>query len=125
MKKSVIVGMVMVFALALAGLCVAAVENGKLAVKAGDAIYVCNCGEKCPCETMGKKAGKCFCGKEMSKVTATKVEEGQVTFLLDGKERTMKTTGKFACACGPKCDCDFISQKAGKCSCGKEMKEVK
>ena len=36
-----------------------------------------------------------------------------------------KTTGKYACACGPKCDCDTISQKAAKCACGKEMKEVK
>jgi hypothetical protein len=125
MKKSILVVLAMVFSFVCAGLVMAAVENGKLVVKAGDEIYVCNCGEKCPCETMGKKAGKCSCGKEMTKVSVTKVEEDKATFMLDGKERAMKTTGKFACACGAKCDCDFISQKAGKCSCGKEMKEVK
>ena len=33
--------------------------------------------------------------------------------------------GKYACACGPGCDCNTNSQKTGNCSCGKPMKEVK
>src|SRR5689334_2368657 len=108
MKKSAIVTLVMVFALALASLSVAAVENGKLAAKAGDKLYVCNCGEKCPCETMGRKAGKCSCGKEMAEVTVTKAEAGKASFTLNGKERSMSTTGKYACDCGPKCNCDYV-----------------
>jgi hypothetical protein len=45
--------------------------------------------------------------------------------MVNDKEQAFKTTGKFQCACGPKCDCDTISQKPGKCSCGKAMEEVK
>jgi hypothetical protein len=44
----------------------------------------------------------------------------------EGWEKPMafKTVAKYACACGPKCDCDTISQKPGKCPCGTEMKKV-
>ena len=124
MKKSFIAVFAMVFALGVAGLTFAALDKGKIALKAGDEVYVCNCGEKCPCQTMGTKEGECSCGKELVKVTVTKVDEGKAYFQLAGKERSMKTTGKYACACGPKCDCDFISQKEGKCACGKELKKV-
>jgi hypothetical protein len=30
--------------------------------------FMCNCGEKCDCDAIGQKAGKCPCGKEMKKV---------------------------------------------------------
>lgn len=125
MKKSLMLLVALMFTLALSGLCAAAVENGKVSVKAGDSVYVCNCGEKCNCLTTAKKAGKCGCGKEMVKVTVTKVDPEKAYYQEGGKERSVATTGKYACACGPKCDCNFISQKAGKCGCGKELKEVK
>lgn len=125
MKKGLMLLVALMFTLALSGLCFAAVENGKLSVKAGDSVYVCNCGEKCTCLTTGKKTGKCSCGKEMVKVTLTRVDSGKAYYQEEGKERSVETTGKYACACGPKCDCDFISQKAGKCGCGMEMKKVK
>ena len=41
------------------------------------------------------------------------------------KPRAFSTVAKFVCNCGPKCDCDTISQKAGKCPCGTEMQAVK
>jgi hypothetical protein len=42
-----------------------------------------------------------------------------------GKPGVFKTMAKYACACGPKCDGDTISQKPGKCPGGTEMKQVK
>jgi hypothetical protein len=32
--------------------------------------------------------------------------------------------GKYVCACGPDCQCGAISDKPGKCGCGKEMKQI-
>lgn len=125
MKKGMLLLVVFVLTLTLSGLCAAAVENGKITVKAGDSVYVCSCGEKCTCLTTGKKAGKCSCGKEMTKVTVTRVDGGKAYYQEEGKERSVATTGKYVCACGPKCDCDYISQKPGKCGCGKELQEVK
>ena len=42
-------------------------ETSKLDLKAGSEIYACNCGEKCPCNTMSNNAGNCTCGKPMVK----------------------------------------------------------
>lgn len=101
--------------------------NPKPVFKVGDEVYACNCGEQCDCYTLSKKPGKCVCGKEMVKGKVTAVEEGTVTIKAEGwqKPRTFLTVAKFACACGPECDCDTISQKPGKCVCGKEMAPVK
>ncbi len=100
--------------------------TGKMELKVGDEVYVCNCGEKCPCNTMSRKAGKCSCGKDMVKAKVTKVEEGKAYVMAPGweKERAFKTTGKYACACGKGCKCNTISQNPGKCACGKKMKKV-
>lgn len=101
-------------------------EKSKLELKAGDEIYACNCGEKCPCQTMSNNAGKCTCGKEMVKAKVSKVEGGSAMLSATGWEnaRPFAMTGKYMCACGPDCKCDTISQEAGKCTCGKEMKKV-
>ena len=102
-------------------------EKSTMDLKVGDEIYACNCGDDCPCKTMSRNAGKCTCGKEMVKAKVTKID-GDVAMLSAAdwpKERSFPTTGKFMCACGTECNCDTISQSPGKCSCGKEMKEVK
>jgi len=117
------IAVVAVCTFGFAGLAAAA-EEGKVQLKAGDQVYVCACGEKCPCETISKNGGKCTCSKEMVKAKVTKVEKGKVTVSVDGKERTMSTTAKYSCACGPNCTCGTISQAPGKCSCGKEMKKA-
>lgn len=122
MKKVVSVALVLVLALAFA---VVAAEPGKMELKVGDQLYVCNCGETCPCDSMARKAGKCTCGKEMVQGTVTQVGEGTAVIKLAAGERTFKTVGKFACACGPTCDCGSISQNPGNCVCGKPMAEVK
>jgi len=123
--KNLFVALMTVVAVGMAGLTMAAVEKGMITLKAGDKINVCGCGAGCPCETMSRKEGKCTCNKDLVKATVTKVEEGKAIVMVNGKEQAFKTTGKFQCACGPKCDCDTISQKPGKCACGKVLEEVK
>ena len=124
MNRSLIATLVAAFVFILAGLTAAAVVNGKISLKPGDEVYVCACGEKCPCDGISRKAAKCSCNKEMVKATVTKVEEGKAMMMVNGKERAFNTVGKYTCACGAGCDCDTISQKAAKCACGKEMKKV-
>jgi hypothetical protein len=116
----VIVVSLVAVAMAIAG------EKSKLDLKVGDEVYACNCGEKCPCQTMSNNAGKCTCGKDMVKAKVTKVEGGTVQLTAAGwaAARPFATTGKYMCACGPECKCDTISQAPGKCTCGKEMKKV-
>ncbi len=99
---------------------------GKMELKVGDEIYACNCGADCPCNTMSRMPGKCTCGKDMVKAKVMSVGEGTVMLKADSwdKERSFKTTGKYACACGPDCKCETISQNPGKCPCGTEMKKV-
>ena len=74
--------------------------------------------------SLAKKEGKCGCGKDLVKTTATKVEKGKVFYKLNGKELSAPTKGKFACGCGEGCNCGSISQKPGKCGCGKDMVKV-
>ncbi len=122
MKKAVTVALALVLALAFA---VVAAEPVKMELKVGDQLYVCNCGETCPCDSMARKPGNCTCGKEMAQGTVTKVGEGTAVIKIASAERTFKTVGKYACDCGPACECGSISQNPGNCVCGKPMAEVK
>jgi hypothetical protein len=126
MKKSVLI------VLALLLLCAAAVlafadkgTTGTFDAKAGDTIYACGCGAGCDCGSLGKKEGTCSCGKELVKTTVNKVENGKVFYTIAGKELSAPTQGKYVCGCGGGCDCGSVSQKPGKCSCGKDMVKVK
>lgn len=124
MRKSLVFVMV---SMVIALLTTFAMAGGKtsLELKVGDELYVCNC-EGCPCHTISTNAGQCTCGKDMVKAKVVKVEEGKADFMAEGweKARTFTTVGKYACACGPDCPCNTISQNPGKCTCGKEMKAV-
>jgi hypothetical protein len=124
MKKAV----VLLTVLTLVVVAAAFAANPKPVFKIGNEVYVCNCPEaNCPCQTISKKPGKCPCGTEMIKAKVTGTVKGEVTLMAAGweKDRVFSTEAKFVCNCGPKCDCDTISQKAGKCPCGKDMKAVK
>jgi hypothetical protein len=99
--------------------------KNRMDLKVGSEAYVCACGTKCPCETLSLKAGKCSCGRDMVSAKVTKIEDGKATFSVDGEERTFRTVGEYACACGEGCDCTTISQKPGKCACGKEMEKTR
>ncbi len=123
MKKAVIILTVLLLALVT----VALAANPKPAYKIGNEVYVCNCPGDCPCQTISKQAGKCPCGTDMVKAKVTGTVKGEVTLMAPGweKDKVFSTEAKFACNCGPKHDCGTISQKAGKCPRGKEMKAVK
>jgi hypothetical protein len=124
MKKILAIGVAILLCLVVTGISFAALKNGEMKLKVGDKVYVCGCGETCPCLTMSKNPGKCGCGKDMVKSKVTRVEEGKATVMVKGKEQVFPTKGKYACACGPKCNCDTISQSPGKCGCGSDMKPV-
>jgi hypothetical protein len=102
-------------------------SSGKMTLKVGEEVYVCNCGPSCPCNTMSMKEGNCTCGNKMVKAKVTKVDKDVAYVQAEGweKPRAFKTQGKYMCACGPSCNCGTISQKPGKCVCGSEMKPVK
>ena len=119
MKKLII--LTLVFTMALATLALAA--KTKMVAKVGDELYVCGCGESCPCDTMSRNPGKCTCDKDLVKTKVTKVEKGMIT--VESRKKPFISKGKYACACGPECKCDTISQNPGNCSCGKKMMEVK
>lgn len=91
----------------------------RLAMKAGDTAYICGCGAKC-CETAALKPGKCCCGKDLAKVSVTKVKGSKAYYQADGKEKSFKLTGKYGCGCAGDC-CSMVSQKPGKCPCGKDL----
>ena len=119
MKKLLI--LMIVFSLAFSTLAFA--DKTSMKAKVGDELYVCACGEGCPCDSMSRNAGQCTCGKDMVKTKVTKVEKGRITVESRGKPFISK--GKYACDCGPDCKCDTISQNPGNCTCGKKMMEVK
>jgi hypothetical protein len=127
MKKLVLLVISLLFVFGAAGLvCADKGEKGLFSAKAGDEIYVCGCGEACKCGTLGKKEGKCGCGKELVKTTVTKVADGKVFYMLGDKELSAPQKGKFMCGCGEACNCGFVSQKeGGNCGCGKPMVPVK
>jgi hypothetical protein len=124
MKRILVFGLALILTMIFSGAAVA--ESGKMDLKAGDSIYACNCGADCPCNTMARKPGKCVCDKEMVLAKVTKVEDGKAYLQAQGWEKPLvfKTVGMYACDCDPKCDCNTISQKPGKCVCGKELKKV-
>ncbi len=126
MRRSLYLALVAFFILAVTAVAFAGTTS-KLDLKVGEGIYACNCGEACPCLTLSRAAGKCACDKDLVKAKVVKVEKDLAYLQAQGweKSRAFKTVGKYACACGPECKCDTISQQPGKCTCGKEMKEVK
>jgi len=118
MKKLLI--LTLVFTLALATLALA--DKTKMTAKVGDQLYVCGCGEGCPCDTMSRNPGQCTCGKDLVKTKVTKVEKGMIT--VESRKKPFISVAKYVCDCGPECKCDTISQNPGNCTCGKKMKMV-
>jgi hypothetical protein len=126
MKKALVVTLTFVFLFVGLGiLSSTASAQEDFNYKKGDAIYACTCGEKCPCDTLARKAGKCTCGVDLVKANITDVQKGIATVSFeDGHSEAFKLT-KYKCACGKDCGCSTMSQNAGKCVCGKEMKAAK
>lgn len=126
MKRSLRIVLVTLLSLIMVGAAFAAAA-GKMDLKVGGEVYVCNCGPSCPCHTMSLKEGNCTCGNKMVKAKVTKVDKDMAYVKAEGwdKPRGFTTQGKYMCACGPSCNCGTISQNPGKCVCGNDMKAVK
>ena len=124
MKKGLLIGLTVVFVLALLAVGFAEIKGGRIDLKVGDEVYVCGCGEGCPCYTISRNPGKCTCDKDLVKTKVNKVEGDKAFVEVKGKEIGFPMVGKYACPCGPGCKCDTISQNPGKCACGKELKKV-
>ena len=122
MKRFALFVVVMLVAIGCAFTAQAARE--KFEAKVGDVIYVCGCGGGCKCGTIAKQEGTCACGNKLVKTTVTRIENGRAYYMVDGEELSASLTGKYYCAC-EKCDCATISQKAGKCGCGKTLMQMK
>lgn len=125
MRRISVGGMVvfMVF-LSLAFAVTAFADKEPPVFKAGEAIYVCACGAGCDCQAVSRNDGKCACDKPLAKTTVIKVEGGKLLATVNGAEQTYSTKAKYMCGCGEGCTCGTISQKPGKCTCGKEMKKI-
>jgi hypothetical protein len=113
-------------AVGLVGYAVAAGVE-KLDAKVGASYFVCNCGEKCPCDTIASQKGQCSCGRDLVVAKVTRVEGDKAWFKAEGweKEVEFELVAKYSCACGADCPCKTISQNSGKCGCGRELQEVK
>ena len=122
MKKLVL--FVIVMLVAFGSVLTAQAGKEKFEAGVGDVIYVCGCGEGCTCGTIAKQEGTCACGTKLVKTTVTRIENGRAFYKVDGAELSASLTGKYYCSCD-KCDCATISQKAGKCGCGKELVQMK
>jgi len=118
-------GMIM---LVLAGLlacaCLAFADKELPVFKSGDTVYVCGCGEGCPCQTISRQEGSCRCGKKLVTGVVDTVEGDKAKVTVQGKQQTFSVTPKTGCDCGG-CSCGGMGQKQGKCGCGKAMKDVK
>lgn len=78
------------------------------APQSSGAIYWCDCGPECKCNSVSTKPGKCGCGKEMA--------GGHVVWA--------EGTTVLACPCGPGCSCAIDPKDHGKCGCGKPVKKI-
>jgi hypothetical protein len=85
----------------------------------GDEVYACACGAECDCGTLSRVANICGCGRELVKSKVVKVDAEEATLVVNSREKTFRTTGRYACECRKGCGCGTISQKPGKCACGR------
>jgi hypothetical protein len=126
MKRLLRIVLVTLLSLMMVGAAFAA-TRGKMDLKVGEEVYVCNCGPSCPCQSMAMKEGNCACGKDkLVKAKVTKVEKDVAYVQAQGweKPQAFPMQGKYVCACGPSCNCGSMSQTPGKCVCGNDMKPV-
>jgi len=71
----------------LGAVSLAMAEKGTMELKVGDEVYACNCGEKCPCNTMSRNPGNCTCGSPMVKAKVLKVEPGTAEIKADSWDK--------------------------------------
>ena len=102
----------------------AAPAKEAVAKVAPSTVYVC-----AKCDTCAMKEGKCAkCGADMAKMNVVSVKDGTAMVAAPGAEAKdavkVSLKGMYVCGCGADCKCNVISDKEGKCGCGKDMKKV-
>ena len=122
-RNTLMITIVTALAVAFAGMALAG-STGKAGLAEGDEAYFCQCGEKCPCDTVSNNPGKCTCGVDLAKGKVTAASGDELTADVNGESLKYKADGQYACNCGPACTCNTISQNPGKCTCGVDMKKV-
>lgn len=85
----------------------------------GDEVYACACGPECDCGTLSRVANVCGCGRDLVKARVVKVDAEEATLVVNDREKVFRTSGRYTCECIENCGCGTISQKPGKCSCGR------
>lgn len=124
--KKMVSCLAFIFLLSLGAVVFAAAPDGqKPGLKAGETVYVCGCGDSCPCKSLSMKPAKCSCGKKMVKSKVLRIEGDNAVVKVKGGEETFPMTGKFVCGCGAGCNCNFVSQNPGKCACGNALVPAK
>ncbi len=110
-----------------------------------DALYACDCGPQCKCNTVGTKPGKCACGAPLKGGHVIKTEGNEALMCTCGpdcqckldpndptkcgcgkvvKRVDLKGSGVYFCNCGGSCMCNTVSDKPGECKCGMQLKKV-
>lgn len=121
MIKSTLLSMLFLFAILPSS------ASAHKSLKVGDEVFVCGCGEKCPCDTLSNKGGRCTCAREikpMVKAKVQSVEDDSTVLSIDGMDRPVITKPKYVCGCASDCNCETASQTPGNCTCGAELKKV-
>lgn len=93
--------------------------ESRLPLMEGDEVYACACGPECGCGTLSWVANVCGCGRELVMAKVLRTTDGEAVLLVGGTEKVFRTTGRYACECMENCGCGTISQKPGKCACGR------
>jgi hypothetical protein len=119
-------------------------EAVKEAAAGSNVLYVCNCKDNCKCNSVSVKPGKCACGSDLVDTHILKIKGNKATLCTCGKDCTCKLDesnpsncacghpvkeadlkGLYICNCKPGgCGCNTVSDKPGKCKCGKELQKV-
>ncbi len=122
MKKSAVFLVVLAVFLVAGSLALA--DEPVFTAAEGESVYVCACGPDCACNTLSSRAGSCSCGSPLVEGKVVSGGDGTVRVAIGDREQEFKTAGKYACACGPGCTCNTVSQSPGNCSCGSPLKKV-
>lgn len=117
MRKRIL--LVFVAALALGWTCLALAATPLWRI-AGEEVYACPC-TTCECMNLSMKPGKCVCGKELVKSKVLSNHDSKLLLVVNGKKADYPLTAKYVCGGGPACDYKTVSQKPGKCSCGRDL----
>lgn len=93
--------------------------ESRIELREGDEVYACGCGKECGCGTLSRVANRCACGRELVKSRVVRIEGEHAILVVDRREKVFRTAGRYGCGCMKDCGCGTISQRPGKCACGR------